>query len=59
MSCLQNMSCLSFLVKTVRNKFFSESPGQIKVKFLCSQKGEHIVFALSIRPSHFCLEHIS
>ena len=31
--------------------------------FLCSPKGEHIVAALSlrltVRPSHFCPEHIS
>ena len=28
-------------------------------EFLFSSKGEHIVAALSIHPSHFCLEHIS
>ena len=27
--------------------------------FLCSPKGEHIVAALSVHPSHFCAEHIS
>ena len=32
---------------------------RFRVIFLCSPKGEHIVAALSVRPSHFCPEHVS
>ena len=47
------------MLRWVRNCFSGLVEAETLSDFLCSPKGEHLVVALSVRLSHFCLEHIS